>query len=279
MNIARLHDTLSYKTTAVRRSDQNGDRSVRICLMTRGEPHKTPHNRYRQALDEPEQSLTDRQRRWLQPRRVSSTITYTLLYLINLAVMRFLFRVSVEGRGHLPVSGPFIVMPNHSSPFDPPILAVALPLRTLLNTFWAGKRSTVLHNRLRVLLSWLTRVIPIHDQASALAAGVTILEQGNNLVWFPEGRRSTDGQLQAFKPGIAMLLTRCDVPVVPVYIDGAYQAFPTGARFPRWRARIVVRIGEPEPSPQPGPPSLANNADVELVVENLRQQVVRLRDS
>jgi long-chain acyl-CoA synthetase len=120
-----------------------------------------------------------------------------------------------------------------------------MPLAMLQHTFWAGKQSTVLRNRLRRFLSWVTRVIPITEDPTALEVAVTILEQGDNLVWFPEGRRSLSGQLQEFRPGIAMLLTRCNVPVVPVLIQGAHVAFPARWSWPRLWTRIVVRIGPP----------------------------------
>ncbi|MEO1981343.1 MAG: lysophospholipid acyltransferase family protein [Fuerstiella sp.] len=108
-------------------------------------------------------------------------------------MVRLLFRLSVEGQNHLPAAGPFILTPNHASPFDPPILGAAIPLATLRQTYWAGKRSTVLRNPLRRLLSWLTRIIPIGDEVTALAPAVAILEQGDNLIWFPkENARLTD---------------------------------------------------------------------------------------
>lgn len=152
---------------------------------------------------------------------------------INWILIRLLFRVSVEGQQHLPNSGPFIITPNHASPLDPPLLAFSLPLAMLQNTYWAGKQSTVLRNRLRRFLSWLTRVIPIIDDRTSLSVGVIILDWAKNLVWFQEGDRSLDGKLQDFKPGVAVLLTRCNVPVETQY---ATQPLFTFSGFRRCRA-------------------------------------------
>jgi long-chain acyl-CoA synthetase len=238
---------------------------------------KMDNSKYKQVLDDPERWLSDEQRRWLRPRGAALRMAYLLLYAVNWILIRVLFRFSVEGREFLPSSRPFIVAPNHASPFDPPFLAAALPLPMLQETFWAGKQSTVLRTRFRRLLSRLTRVIPISDEISALSPGVTILEQHNNLVWFPEGRRSLDGQLQEFKPGIALLLTRCHVPVVPVFIHGAAAAFPAGAGIPRLRRKVVVRIGAPHIS-QRLDLDTCTTEDIDRSVESLRQRMSQLRD-
>ena len=71
-----------------------------------------------------------------------------------------------------------------------------------------------------------------------------MLERGNCLVWFPEGSRSADGTLQRFLPGIGALVEGHAVPVVPVFIDGSFAAWPVGRRFPRL-GRIEVRFGAP----------------------------------
>lgn len=235
------------------------------------------NRRYTDVLDQPERWLTNRQRRWLRPRSVLARIAHVVLYVVNWVAVRLLFRLSVEGRNHLPSHGPFIITPNHASPLDPPLLGAALPLLILQQTYWAGKESTVLRNWPRKIISWIARVIPIDDDCTALAPAVTVLEQGDKLIWFPEGKRSLDGQLQEFKPGIAHLLTRCDVPVVPVFIQGAYAAFPSRGTIPRLRARIVVRIGLPQSAEQLGLLQ-ARVEDISLAVEMLRQRVAQLRD-
>ena len=234
-------------------------------------------SKYEEVLDHPERWLSDEQRRWLRPRGAPARIAYMLLYAVNWVLIRILFRFSVEGRDFLPAARPFIVAPNHASSFDPPLLAAALPLAMLQETYWAGKQSTVLRTRLRRVLSWLTRVIPISDEISALSPGVTILKQQNNLVWFPEGKRSLDGQLQEFKPGIALLLTRCDVPVVPVFIHGAAEAFPTRARIPRFRRQVVVRIGAPH-TPEQLELDTSTVENIDRSIEAIRQRMSQLRD-
>jgi long-chain acyl-CoA synthetase len=130
---------------------------------------------------------------------------------------------------------------------------------------------------LRRTLSWYTRIVPVADDATALAPAFKILERGDKLIWFPEGARSLDGELQAFKPGIGGILTRCDVPVVPVFIEGAHAAFPASKTMPRLRARVVVRIGSPETAERLGLKE-GGNEDINRVADALRQRVMKLRD-
>ena len=232
---------------------------------------------YEDVLTQPERWLTDRQRRWLRPRGLFARTAHTLFYFVNLLFVRLLFRFSVEGRQHLPASGPFIITPNHSCPLDLQILTAALPLALLRHAYWAGKESVVLRTWLRRTLSWCTRIVPVADDATALAPAVKILERGDKLIWFPEGARSLDGELHPFKPGIGGILTKCDVPVVPVFIEGGHAAFRAGKTMPRLRARVVVRIGSPETAERLGLKE-GDNEDINRVADALRQRVMQLRD-
>lgn len=71
-----------------------------------------------------------------------------------------------------------------------------------------------------------------------------MLDQGKNLVWFPEGEPSRTGELQQFRPGVGLLLKRFRVPVVPVFIHGTREAMPRGQALPR-PAMITVTFGAP----------------------------------
>ncbi len=205
-------------------------------------------------------------------------LVYATIYVFNWFLIRLLFRLTVVGNDQLPATGPFVLTPNHASPLDPPVLAAAMPLGLLQNTYWAGKESTVLRNRVRRVFSRLTRVIPVAEDKSSLSAGIMLLENGHGVVWFPEGRRSLDGQLHRFKPGIALLLARCDVPIVPVLIEGAHEAYPgRGAAF-RLRQRISVRFGPPLTRKQLGIQD-ASNVAVQPILQNLRRHIRELSTS
>jgi hypothetical protein len=79
------------------------------------------------------------------------------------------------------------------------------------------------------------------DQGRSI--GATALARGYRLVWFPEGGRSPDGTLQPVQSGIGLMMTAHPVPIIPVWIEGSFEALPTGAWWPR-RQCIRVRFGE-----------------------------------
>lgn len=73
---------------------------------------------------------------------------------------------------------------------------------------------------------------PQRAARSSLAFGATILRDGKNLIWFPEGERSTSGELKDFKPGIGMLLERFPASIIPVFLHGTHEALPPGKHLP-----------------------------------------------
>lgn len=93
-------------------------------------------------------------------------------------------------------------------------------------------------------IEWSVRRALAHQAVSSLAVGASILQKGDRLVWFPEGRRSPDGGLQPFKSGIGLLLEHFSVPVVPLAILGTFDALPTEKTLPHL-VPIKVIFGKP----------------------------------
>lgn len=198
----------------------------------------------RAVMEDPEAALSEDQRRWLKAPSGARRATGRVLYGLARAVMATGFRLEVEGREHLPAQGPYVVAPNHESYLDPFAVAVALGYGRLRGTYWAGWTGVLFNNAVVRLFSRIAQVVPIdpaHAVASSLAFGAVVLGRGNTLVWFPEGQRSRTGALQPFKPGLGLLLHHAPVPVVPVVIEGAYEALPPDRRFPRMHSiRVTV---------------------------------------
>jgi long-chain acyl-CoA synthetase len=158
--------------------------------------------------------------------------------------MRIAFRLQVVDANLLPPS-PFLLCANHASYLDPFAIAAALPHRRLRDTYWGGWTGLLFANRWQCLFSRVARVIPVDpDRAmiTSLALASVVLARGKNLVWFPEGERSLDGRLLPFRQGIAYVLERNPVAIVPACVSGAFEAWPPGTRFPR-RRPITVRFG------------------------------------
>ncbi|MDA8163544.1 MAG: AMP-binding protein [Desulfobacteraceae bacterium] len=198
-------------------------------------------------LEEPEKVIDNRQRHWLEPLNPVQLGLAWGLYHLNRFLARTLFRLEVRGLDAVPLHGQFVLAPNHVSLLDPFALAAALPFSTLRRTYFAGWTGIAFRNAFFRFVSRLARAVPIDPKravASSLAFAAVVLKRGENLIWFPEGERSPSGSLQAFKPGLGMLLDRYRVPVVPAFIRGAYEALPRGRSWPRF-TRIVIDFGEP----------------------------------
>jgi long-chain acyl-CoA synthetase len=152
----------------------------------------------------------------------------------------------VERQECLP-SGQVLLAPTHGSLLDPFVLGAALDRGRLEHTLWAGDVDWAFGNPFSRTFSRLARVIPVdvrHGFISAMALAAAVLKRGESLIWFPEGQRARRAEVQEFMPGIGLLLERFDVPVVPVAIHGAHEAFPPGRILPR-PGRIRVIFGEP----------------------------------
>jgi long-chain acyl-CoA synthetase len=198
-------------------------------------------------LERPEEVLSDRQKRWLKPLGPATSAVARSMFALNRALMRGAFRLRVKGLENLPDEGPFVIAPNHVSYLDSFAVAGALDYRVLRRTYWAGWTGAAFGNPLTRLISRLAQVVPVDPgraSLSSLAFGAAVLKRGKNLVWFPEGERSTTGRLQQFKPGVGMLLDHYRVPVVPVFIRGTYEAMPRGKVLRRLE-QVTIIFGEP----------------------------------
>jgi 1-acyl-sn-glycerol-3-phosphate acyltransferase len=114
-----------------------------------------------------------------------------------------------------------------------------------------GASDYFFHSRgVRWAVSPLMNVIPIdrHPGSKSLALSLetcrNFLERtGGCLILYPEGTRSTDGEMRAFKPGAGLFAIELGVPVVPAHIEGTHRILPKGTSVPRF-GTVRVRFGE-----------------------------------
>ena len=83
------------------------------------------------------------------------------------------------------------------------------------------------------------------DLKSSLRKMAAVLEQGSNIIIFPEGTRTKDGRLGSFKKTFAILSRQFQVPIVPVVFKGGFEAMPIGSRFPKPLKKICVTFLSP----------------------------------
>jgi len=161
-------------------------------------------------------------------------------------VLSAVARVTFEINDDVPRSGPLIVVVNHLSNADPPLVvgwltpALGRQLHILAKeSLFVGPVGPVLRSQ------GVTPVRAGGSDIEAFRAARAILDRGEVLCIFPEGTRSRTGRLQAAKPGVALLATRADVPVLPVGISGTDRFLPPDDWRPRLGTRITVRVGRP----------------------------------
>lgn len=167
---------------------------------------------------------------------------YAVMRLLAALLCRLLFRIEVRGAEHVPRRGSAMIVANHSSVLDPPLLGVAAP-RPLHFLAKAELFSIPLFGRFIRAVN----ARPVRREGAdprALREALRILEGGHALLVFPEGTRGPEGVLRQGRAGAGMLALLSGAPVVPAYVEGTGRAWPRGRRLPR-PAKTRVTFGPP----------------------------------
>jgi long-chain acyl-CoA synthetase len=160
-------------------------------------------------------------------------------------LFRLAFKLTVNGIEHLPREGPCILTANHLSFIDPFILLAAVPQATFSQLYTLGWEP-YFRSPFRRWVARVGHVIPVGPEtslATVLRISAALLRSGKSLLIFPEGERSIDGKLQPFKKGVGVLACELNVPVIPVKIEGSFQAWPPDAKRPHFHP-ITLTFGE-----------------------------------
>jgi len=206
---------------------------------------------------------------------------------------RLIAPATVRGLEHLRhIEGPVIFAPNHASHVDTPLLLTNLPLEFRHHTVVAAASDFFFDRTWKsVVWSFALATIPIERNKVNRRSGDTaaaLIEEGWNLIIFPEGGRSPDGWTQPFGGSAAYLARRTGRPVVPVYLHGTRPVLPktpgTGARPPGGsgtesrrggrlrRSPISVLFGAPL-TPDEGENTQRFSARIDAAVATLSREV------
>lgn len=167
-----------------------------------------------------------------------------------MTVVRAVWRPTITGEENIPETGPVILASNHQAYSD----TVFLPGQVRRSVNFLGKsdiftgRSPV-HRVAGAVMRGL-RVMPVdrsggRASSTALQAGLEVLARGEVLGIYPEGTRSPDGRLHRGKTGVARLALAGGAPIVPVAMNGAFEAQGSRRVFPHRRPQIRAVVGEP----------------------------------
>ena len=160
-------------------------------------------------------------------------------------LLRLVCRVRVEGREHVPATGPVILAANHRSFLD----SMFIPLVVSRRVTFVAKAEYFDDPK----TAWFFRgvgQIPIRREggsasAGALAAAADVLEAGGVFGIYPEGTRTRDGYLHRGHTGVARLALRTGAPIVPVGLIGTDEVQPVDRRIPRFGRVVTIRFGAP----------------------------------
>ena len=199
---------------------------------------------------------------------------YRLLREAARPLVRTLFDLRIEGREHLPATGPFILAANHHNYLDGVVLGTAVPRPITFLVMPRVYRASFLHPFLHRGLGSIELRVERPDPV-ALRAALRRLEDGRVVGIFPEGPWSREGRLVDGLPGVGLLALRSGVPVIPTAIRGTFEAL-CGRRFylPR-RYPVTVRFGPPLRPPGPSPRRV-RRADRQGVARRLMDEIAAL---
>ncbi|HEY8394152.1 MAG TPA: lysophospholipid acyltransferase family protein [Thermaerobacter sp.] len=183
---------------------------------------------------------------------------YSLAKAIFWLLFALVFRWDVRGLEHVPKGGPLLVVANHFSWLDPPLVGTVLPRKV----HFMAKQELFRYP----LFGWLLKRVgafPVrrgHPDRQALRHSLDLLRRGEVVGLFPEGTRNR-GSLGPFEPGAGLLAVKSGAPVLPVAIDGPY----------RIGRQVRVRIGPPLRWDQTD-----GERSIEAVTDRMREAIAAL---
>ncbi len=155
---------------------------------------------------------------------------------------------------------PVILVANHASHMDTPIILSALPRKLRKRTAVAAAADYFYKNRIVAsMVALLFNTVPIERKGGGMSKGTshldTLLDDGWNLLLYPEGTRSRGDGLGRVRRGAAVLASHHNLSIVPIRVTGTAAAMPPGAVWPKRlrgrlfsrRHRVEVTFGEPIP--------------------------------
>lgn len=173
-------------------------------------------------------------RAWYESLRVVARIVWSAAYCVR-----------YSGQQNIPPDGAVLVVSNHQSYLDPPLVGAGCPRR--MN--YLARKTLFRFPPFRWLIESLD-AIPLDTEGigfGGLKETLRRLKRGEMVLVFPEGSRTWDGRIGPFQPGFATLAKRGRAVVLPVAIEGAFEAWPRWQRLPR-PGMIRVHYGVPIPA-------------------------------
>ena len=184
-------------------------------------------------------------------------------------ILRFILGPMIDFYAHRPVAvqrevfddlpSPVIFVANHSSHLDTPTILRSIPRKWRNRTAVAAAADYFYKKRWKANgVALLFNTVPLGRNGGGLSSGATdhvdkLIDKGWNLLMFPEGTRSRDGEIGKVRSGAAVIAAQHGIPIVPIHVSGTHDAMPPGQNWPKRkpgrffsrRHTIEVRFGHP----------------------------------
>jgi 1-acyl-sn-glycerol-3-phosphate acyltransferase len=170
------------------------------------------------------------------------SIRWKFLQILARILTTILFDLKVYGRRNIPPRGGVLIISNHQGNLDPVVIAVRLhrPVNYIA-------KSELFRGHWSLWLLHAVNAFPVRQgtgDVGAVKETIHRLRQGHLLNMYPEGSRTEDGRIAPLLRGVALIVRRANVPVVPAVIVGSFEAWPIHRVWPRpWP--VKVKFGPP----------------------------------
>ncbi|MCK4870718.1 MAG: AMP-binding protein [Gammaproteobacteria bacterium] len=211
-----------------------------------------------------------------------SSIRYTkILCAVIYGISKPIWKLKAKFAQEFSKDQAYIFCANHASYLDGPFIGSMMPRWLTIKTAFIGYRGYFN----TPLMRWFARIFRIItiNQASelveALQVSTYLLKQGNSICIFPAGTRSIDGKVQEFRKGIGILGKELNIPLVPVYVKGSYEAFPRDKALPRPHPVTIIYGAPQNPEElQKEGYKLGAEDDYEAITLAIREKIIALAD-
>ena len=180
-------------------------------------------------------------------------------------------RAEVRGLENCPAKGACILAGNHASHLDPPMVGAMYPGRLTFVAIDYLFRIPFIGFCIRHLGAISITHAKAGSAVEMLKLSLKLLEEGKQVILFPEGTRSWDGKLKEFEGGVAMLALKTGAPILPIYLEGTHRSLPRGTRFPK-PTKLRITFG-PLLHPEDLPEGLSSKARREALLKELENRI------
>lgn len=172
----------------------------------------------------------------------TKTTVYHLVrsFLVN-PIFHLYFRGTVSGREKVPLKGKLIIVSNHASVFDPPLLSAAIPRAV---SYMAKEELFQIQGLTQIITA--LGAYPVNREGvdrKAIRQAISRLEQGWATGIFIEGTRTSDGKIKDPKLGAALIAAKAQAPLLPVCLCGTEKISVSGKKMPQF-VKIHIKIGD-----------------------------------